>query len=371
MSGAERIRAALGARSYEVVAGPGVLADAGREMRALGPVRRAFVVTDALVGPLHAAALVRSLSDSGIAAPVVTVEPGEGTKSFAGLERLCDSLLDLQIERGDWIVALGGGVVGDLAGFAAGVLKRGTPYVQCPTTLLAQVDSSVGGKTAINARQGKNLIGLFHQPRLVLADTATLDTLPQRHMTAGFAEVVKYGLMGDAQFFSWLETHGAAALAAPGPERQYAIAHSIRTKARVVALDEREDGIRALLNLGHTFGHALEAESGFSDRLLHGEAVAIGMVLAFQLSEALGHCAAGTAARVAGFLRQCGLPTSPRAIFPEGTTAEPLMAHMRHDKKNRGGRITLILARGAGEAFADATVPEDAILKVLARALAP
>lgn len=352
-----KIAVGLGDRSYDVRVGTGLIASAGRHIAPFARSRRLFVVSDLTVARLHGAQLQAGLSAANLRVHEVTLAPGEATKSFTELERLCDALLDLHIERGDVVVAFGGGVIGDLAGFAAGVLKRGIDYVQIPTTLLAQVDSSVGGKTAINARQGKNLVGLFHQPRLVLADLDMLNTLPRRDLLAGFAEVVKYGLLGDAAFFHWIETHGVDVLNGAPNARSHAVVTSVAAKARIVAADERESSVRALLNLGHTFGHALEAETGYSERLLHGEAVAIGMVLAFQLSERLGYCAAGTAQKIMSVFANLGLPTSPRDALGLRVNADTMLAHMAHDKKNRDGQLTLILARGIGQAFVTQEAP--------------
>jgi 3-dehydroquinate synthase len=363
------IQVGLGARSYDVIAGHGLLRRAGELILPFTKSRRVFVVTDINVSRLYGDALTHNLAQTGIAAQVFPLPPGEGTKSFPQLAELCDRLLAAGVERGDLMIAFGGGVIGDLAGFAAGILKRGVDFVQFPTTLLAQVDSSVGGKTAINAAAGKNMIGLFYQPRLVLADTSVLDTLPRRELLAGFAEVVKYGLLGDATFYQWLEANGDAALASPGAERLHAIATSIAAKARIVAADEREAGLRALLNLGHTFGHALEAQTGYSERLLHGESVAIGMIMAFELSERLGHCAPGAAARIAAFFKHVGLPTSPRDVPSLNASPETMVAHMTHDKKNKGGKITLILARGIGDSFVTEDTPQDAIREQWARVL--
>jgi 3-dehydroquinate synthase len=365
----QTIHVALGARSYDVLAAPGLLQRAGDAILPFAKSRRVFVVTDTNVHARYAQALTACLTAAGVAPIYFTLAPGEGAKSFPVLARLCDDLLAAGVERGDLVLAFGGGVIGDLAGFAAGILKRGVDFVQIPTTLLAQVDSSVGGKTAINAAAGKNMIGLFNQPRLVLADTAVLDTLPRREMLAGFAEVAKYGLLGDAAFFAWLEAHGAAVLDHSGPERLYAITTSIAAKARIVAEDEREAGMRALLNLGHTFGHALEAETGYGERLLHGESVAIGMIMAFELSERLGHCAPGAAARIAAFFKRIGLPASPRDVPGLNASPETMVAHMTHDKKNKDGRITLILARGIGQSFVTSDTPVAAIRDQWARAL--
>jgi 3-dehydroquinate synthase len=368
----ERVRVELGARSYDIVVGAGVLAEAGSHLKTLG-VKRAVVVTDETVAALHLPALTGSLARAGVRHDRVIVPPGEATKSFAGLEHLIESMLALGIERSTVVVALGGGVVGDLAGFAAAIALRGLDYVQVPTTLLAQIDSSVGGKTAIDSRHGKNLVGAFHQPRLVLADTAVLDTLPRRELLAGYAEVVKYGLIDDAPFFAWLEQHGVPLIAGDAEARRRAIVACCRAKARVVALDERESGPRALLNLGHTFGHALEAELDFRpDLLLHGEAVAIGMIMALDLSVRLGLAPAADAERVRRHFEALGLPTGLGAAQFGGRrfTVDGLLERMRHDKKVRDGRMTFVLARGIGRAFLSQDVAVDALREVLERAVA-
>jgi len=360
----EVITVGLGARAYDIHAGAGLLAEAGTLLK---PLARGVVpvVTDSHVADLHLAALLDSLDKAGIAARPIVMAPGEGSKSFAGLEKLTGALLDMEIDRSGLIVALGGGVIGDLAGFAAGVLKRGVAFAQLPTTLLAQVDSSVGGKTAINAPQGKNLIGLFHQPRIVIADTALLSTLPRRELLSGYAEVVKYGALGDAAFFDWLEANAARALSGDGAALVKAVAQSCRMKAGIVARDERETGERALLNLGHTFGHALEAATGFSGRLIHGEGVAIGMVLAFQLSVKLGLAPGQDATRFARHLKSVGLPTAIGDIPGPRPDADSLIAHMAHDKKAKDGKLTFILLRGLGEAFVTSDVPLAAVKDVL------
>jgi 3-dehydroquinate synthase len=349
------VRVGLGARSYDVVVETGLLARAADHLKPLSRGRTMAIVTDENVRP-HLDALQATLSAAGIASEAIVLPPGESTKSWAMLEQLTDRLLDLGVERGDHVIALGGGVIGDLVGFACSILKRGCGFVQVPTTLLAQVDSSVGGKTAINTRAGKNLIGAFHQPALVLIDPVVLETLPARQVRAGYAEVVKYGLIDDADFFAWCETNGAALLAGDLPAREYAIAYSVAAKARIVAEDERETtGRRALLNLGHTFGHALEAEAGFSDRLLHGEGVAAGMALAYGFSAASGLASDADAARVAAHLRGVGLPDGLAAA---GITAsgEALVAHMLHDKKMDAGTLPFLLARGIGQSFVDSSV---------------
>ncbi len=344
------VNVALGERSYDITIGRGTLAALGRKIAALRPGAKAAIVTDATVARLHLAAAEAALAAAGIGVTSVTVPAGEGSKSFAVLERVCEALISARIERADLVVALGGGVVGDLAGFAAAVVRRGLDYVQVPTTLLAQVDSSVGGKTAIDSRQGKNLIGAFHQPVLVVADTALLDTLPAREFRAGYAEVAKYGLIADAGFFAWLEANWREVFAG-GPAREHAIAVSCRMKAAIVGRDERETGERGLLNLGHTFGHAFEAAAGFSDRLLHGEAIALGMVLAFAFSARRGLLAAGEAERVERHLAAVGLPTRIAAVPGGAPDADRLMELIAQDKKVKRGRLTFILARGIGSSF--------------------
>jgi 3-dehydroquinate synthase len=361
----ETIEVALGSRSYDIHVEAGAIDHAGALVKPFAP-GFAPVVTDSHVAAHHLQPLVAALEREGIAARPIILAPGEGTKSFQGLEHLCSALLAAGVDRGGLIVALGGGVVGDLAGFAAGVLKRGVDFVQIPTTLLAQVDSSVGGKTAINTTEGKNLVGIFHQPRLVIADTKALATLPHRELRAGYAEVVKYGALGDADFFGWLEANGAAALRGEADKLSYIVAHSCRMKAAIVARDERETGERALLNLGHTFGHALEAATGYSSRLLHGEGVAIGMVLAFRLSATLGLAPAADAERIVRLLCDSGLPAEISDIAGARPDVDTLIAHMMHDKKTKDGRLTFVLARGLGHAFTTRDVPIDAVHAVLA-----
>ncbi len=349
------ITVALGDRSYDVLIETGLLARAGEQIAPLSRGRRMAIVSDGNVTD-HLATLQASLSAAGVDSEAIVLPPGEGTKSWAMLERLTDRLLDLGVERGDHVVALGGGVIGDLVGFVCSILKRGCGFVQVPTTLLAQVDSSVGGKTAINTRAGKNLVGAFHQPALVLIDPQVLDTLPIRELRAGYAEVIKYGLIDDADFFAWCEAHGAALLAGDAEARAYAIAHAVGAKARIVAEDERETtGKRALLNLGHTFGHALEAETGFSDKLLHGEAVAAGMAMAFGYSAAQGLAPAADAGRVGEHLRSVGLPDGASAAGV-GADGAILVAHMLHDKKMDGGTLPFLLARGIGRTYLDRSV---------------
>jgi 3-dehydroquinate synthase len=349
------VRVPLAERSYDVVIEAGALAHAGERLAPLSRGRGMVIVTDENLR-FHLATLQSALVATGVTSEAIVLPPGEGTKSWAQLEALTDRLLALGVERGDHVVALGGGVIGDLVGFACSILKRGCGFVQVPTTLLAQVDSSVGGKTAINSRAGKNLIGAFHQPALVLIDPDVLDTLPPRELRAGYAEVVKYGLIDDPDFFAWCEGNATALLAGDAAAREYAIAHSVAAKARIVGADEREtSGRRALLNLGHTFGHALEAEAGFSHRLLHGEGVAAGMALAFGFSAAQGLCPPEDAARVARHLRNVGLPDSLTAagIRADGAT---LVAHMMHDKKMDAGTLAFLLARGIGRTYLDKSV---------------
>jgi 3-dehydroquinate synthase len=364
------VRVALGARGYDIHIGPGVLARAGELMRPVLKAPRVLVVADATVAALHLDALAASLDRAGIAHAALTVPPGEASKSFRQLESLISGLLRARIERSTALVALGGGVIGDLAGFAAAIALRGIDYVQVPTTLLAQVDSSVGGKTAINTPEGKNLVGAFHQPRLVLADTGVLATLPRRELLAGYAEVVKYGAIGDRAFFSWLEAHGAGLLAGDPGALVHAVAASCRAKAAVVAADEREEGLRETLNFGHTFGHALEAETGFSDALLHGEAVAFGMVLAARLSVARGLCPAGDLARLARHLAAAGLPTRFADLPQNPWSPARLIEHMGRDKKVRDGRIRFVLTRGIGTAFTAPDVPVAEVAAMLEAALA-
>ncbi len=347
------VAVALGDRAYDIVIGRGVLQSLGARIADLRPGARAAVITDRNVAGHWLAATEASLGETGIASSHIIVEEGEGSKSFANLQQVSEAMIAARIERADLVIALGGGVVGDLAGFAAAILRRGVDFVQVPTSLLAQVDSSVGGKTGINSPQGKNLIGAFHQPLLVIADTAVLDTLSARQFRAGYAEVAKYGVLGDAAFFTWLEANHADIFAG-GSAREHAIATSCRAKAAIVERDERENGERALLNLGHTFAHVLEAATGFSDRLFHGEAVAIGMVLAAELSAQLGMIGGQDAMRITRHLADVGLPTSLQEIAgfaQEGLAdADTLMGLMAQDKKVRRGRLTFILLNAIGRA---------------------
>jgi 3-dehydroquinate synthase len=344
---------ALGDRAYDIVIGRNVLTSLGPRIAQLRPGVRTAVVTDRTVARHWLEATQATLAEAGIPAATIVVEEGEGSKSYAGLEKVSEALIAAKIERNDLVIALGGGVVGDLAGFAAAILRRGVDFVQVPTSLLAQVDSSVGGKTGINSPQGKNLLGAFHQPVLVVADTAVLDTLSPRQFRAGYAEVAKYGLLGDASFFAWLEANHAD-ITKGGAAREHAIATSCRAKAAIVARDERETGDRALLNLGHTFGHALEAVTGFSDRLFHGEGVAVGMVLAAQFSAELGMLPPVDVERIVNHLGSVGLPTRLQDIAgfaQEGLgDADQLLALMAQDKKVKRGKLTFILMEAIGRA---------------------
>jgi 3-dehydroquinate synthase len=365
MSTASTLRVALDRNGYDIHIGAGLLARAGALIAPAIRQKRAVIVTDENVAALHLASLTASLDAAKIAHHQIILPPGEQTKDFTHFAKLCEDVLKLGIERGTPLIALGGGVVGDLTGFAAATLLRGLDYVQIPTTLLAQVDSAVGGKTAIDTAQGKNLVGAFHQPILVLADTGTLATLPKRELMAGYAEVVKYGVIRDAEFFAWLEANGAALLGGDAALRSHAVRRSLEIKAAVVAADERETGERAILNYGHSFGHALEAETGFGDTLLHGEAVALGMCLAGDLAARLGHWKADDAARVKRVLSASGLRTSLSALPERVRDPATLLAHMRRDKKVKAGRITLILPRKIGEVFVTADVAPETLLDFL------
>ncbi len=347
------VRVELGIRSYDVLVGRGLVANAAQHVGdRLGENCKAFVVTDENVAAVHLDAVTGPFRAAGRLRGQAVLPAGEATKCFGELESLCAEILRAGVERGDCVVALGGGVIGDLAGFASAIVRRGVRYVQIPTSLLAQVDSSVGGKTGINTVQGKNLIGAFHQPHLVLADTDILATLPEREMRAGYAEVVKYGLLGDRSFYDWLDANVDSILAKDPDALRHAVRRSIEMKAEIVARDETEQGDRALLNLGHTFGHALEAWTGYSSRLLHGEGVAIGMGLAFRLSEQLGLCKPQTAAQVTAHLKRAGLPVDISDIaMPKAADPAELVRLMGQDKKVRDGQLTFIMVRGIGEAF--------------------
>ncbi len=360
---------ALGDRRYDIVIGRGQLASLGARIATLRPGAKLAIVSDENVAAQHLEAAVAAVKASAPQVSTVVLPPGESTKSFTHLASLCDKLISQRIERGDLVVALGGGVIGDLTGFAAAIVRRGLDYVQVPTSLLAQVDSSVGGKTAIDSPQGKNLIGAFHQPVLVIVDTALLDTLPAREFRAGYAEVAKYGLLGDAAFFAWLEANWKDVFAG-GPAREHAIAVSCRAKAAIVARDEHETGDRMLLNLGHTFGHALEADAGYSDRLLHGEAITIGMALAFEFSARRGLLPMAEAERAIRHFVAVGLPTRISDVPGKAPDAERLMTLIAQDKKVARGKLTFILARGIGNAFVAKDVDAADVRAFLAEKLA-
>jgi 3-dehydroquinate synthase len=359
------VRVGLGERAYDVAIGPGLLDQAGDRIAPLLKARRTAIVSDETVWALHGPRLTASLDRVGISWSEILVAPGEQSKSFEILADVSDRLLALELDRGDLIIAFGGGVVGDLAGFAASIYKRGIDFVQIPTTLLAQVDSSVGGKTAIDTPRGKNLIGAFHQPRLVLADLDVLATLSDREMRAGYAEVIKYGLLGDFAFFEWLEANAAAVLAREPQALAHAVARSVEMKAEIVAEDEKEAGRRALLNLGHTFGHALEAETGYGEALLHGEAVGAGMALAFRFSAGQGLCPSQDARRAQAAIAASGLPIDMSQVSAQPFDAAKLVRHMGQDKKAEGGRLTFILARALGDAFVAKDVSSQAVFDFL------
>nr|WP_034814958.1 3-dehydroquinate synthase [Ensifer sp. BR816] len=365
MHAERKVRVNLGDRSYDILIGPGLIAAAGREIASRLKGRRMAVITDENVAPRYLEPLMASLKASGIEAVSLVLPAGEKTKSFEHLVPVCDAILAAKIERNDAVIALGGGVIGDLTGFAAGIVRRGSRFIQIPTSLLAQVDSSVGGKTGINSPHGKNLIGVFHQPDLVLADTDVLDTLSPREFRAGYAEVAKYGLIDKPEFFDWLERNWQAVFAG-GDARIEAIAASCQAKADVVAADERENGLRALLNLGHTFGHALEAATEYdSRRLVHGEGVAIGMVLAHQFSARMNLASPDDARRVEAHLKGVGLPTRMADIPGDLPPAERLMEAIAQDKKVKGGKLTFILTRGIGQSFVADDVPASEVLGFL------
>ncbi|WP_375690655.1 3-dehydroquinate synthase [Pseudooceanicola sp. LIPI14-2-Ac024] len=365
----DTVRVALAERSYDIHVGEGLLPRAGALIAPILHRPRVAVITDETVAAHHLDSLREGLAVQGIAMEALALPPGEATKGWPEFTRTVEWLLDQKVERRDVVVALGGGVIGDLAGFAAAVLRRGVRFVQVPTSLLAQVDSSVGGKTGINTRHGKNLVGAFHQPSLVLCDTGILDTLPPRDFLAGYGEVVKYGLLGDAAFFDWLEAHGPALAHGDRAARIRAVRRSCEMKAEIVARDETEQGDRALLNLGHTFCHALEAATGYSDRLLHGEGVAIGCLLAFELSARLGLCSQEDPSRLAAHLRQMGTKVTLADIPGDLPDADGLLELMAQDKKVMDGKLRFILARGIGQAFVTSDVPSDTVRAVLTDAL--
>ena len=366
---ADSVRVELGDRAYDVRIGTGLIDRAGEYLVPLLRRRQVAVVTDDTVAGLHLDRLRAGLSASGISLTALALKPGEATKGWPDLARTVEWLLGQKVERGDLVVALGGGVIGDLAGFAAAILRRGVRFVQIPTTLLAQVDSSVGGKTGINSSHGKNLIGAFHQPALVLADISVLQTLPRRDFLSGYGEVVKYGLLGDAGFFDWLERNGPALAAGDGALRHHAVARSVAMKAAIVARDETEQGDRALLNLGHTFCHALEAATGFSNRLLHGEGVAVGCALAFEVSQRMGLCAPEAPSRVRAHLAAMGMKGTLGDIAGDLPDADGVLALMAQDKKVQDGKLRFILARGIGQAFVADGVDLALVRGVLAEAL--
>ncbi|KEJ88351.1 3-dehydroquinate synthase [Sulfitobacter donghicola] len=366
----ERVHVALPGREYNVEIGPGLLAQAGAHVAPLLRRPRVAVISDENVAALHMDTLRAGLAADGIRMEALVLPAGEATKCWAELTRCVEWLLEQQVERGDIVVAFGGGVIGDLVGFAAAVLRRGVRFVQIPTSLLAQVDSSVGGKTGINTSHGKNLVGAFHQPSLVLADTAVLGTLTPRDFLAGYGEVVKYGLLGDAAFFDWLEQQGPALADGDGPARVEAVRRSVQMKADIVERDETEQGDRALLNLGHTFGHALEAATGYSDRLLHGEGVAIGCALAFELSSRMGLCSQEAPSRVRAHLRAMGMKVDLADIPGDLPDAEALLGLMGQDKKVVEGQLRFILASDIGTSFVTGDVAKADVLSVLSDALA-
>ena len=365
----EAVKVELGDRSYEVRIGPDLIASAGHEIAPILVRPKVAIVTDETVSSHHLRDLQKSLSEAGVTSSALALPPGEATKSWDSLQKTVEWLLAEKIERRDVVIALGGGVIGDLAGFAAAILRRGVRFVQMPTSLLAQVDSSVGGKTGINSPHGKNLVGAFHQPSLVLADIGVLDTLTERDFLAGYGEVVKYGLLGDAQFFEWLEKHGPALAQGDANLRAEAVRRSVQMKADIVARDETEQGDRALLNLGHTFCHALEAATGYSDRLLHGEGVAIGCALAFETSSRLGLCPQEEPSRVRAHLKSMGMKTDLADIPGDLPDAGALIALMAQDKKVLDGQLRFIMARGIGEAFVTSDVDAGILRAVLHDAL--
>ncbi len=360
----------LPGREYDVVIGPGLLDDAATLIAPMLRRPKVAILTDEIVAQHHLATLQSNLDTAGISSSALALPAGEATKSWPHFSRAVEWLLAEKVERGDIVIALGGGVIGDLGGFAAAVIRRGVRFVQIPTTLLAQVDSSVGGKTGINAPQGKNLIGAFHQPSLVLADTSILSTLAPRDYLAGYGEVVKYGMLGDAAFFNWLEQNGPAAAAGDMAARVHLVHRSVQMKADIVERDETEQGDRALLNLGHTFCHALEAATGYSDRLLHGEGVAVGCALAFELSARLGLCSQEDPSRVRAHLREMGMKTDLTDIPGDLPDAATLLDLMGQDKKVVDGQLRFILARSIGDAFVTSDVSADAVLAVLRDGLA-
>ncbi len=361
----EKLNVELGERSYDILVGAGLVADAGPYITNVLPQPRVVVVTDENVAAHYLGPLMASLKKASVEATAITLPAGEESKSFAMLEELTESLLELKIERTTTLIALGGGVIGDLVGFAAAITLRGIPFIQVPTTLLSQVDSSVGGKTGINSRLGKNLVGAFYQPLLVLSDIETLNTLPRREVLAGYAEVVKYGLIANADFFDWLVDNGASIIDGDAGARIHAIVTSCKAKSDIVTKDELEHGARALLNLGHTFGHALEAETGYSDKLLHGESVAIGSIMAFDASQRTGLCGLEDFEKVRAHFEAIGLPVGLANIKGTDWTSSRLLEHMSRDKKVKDGKITFVLAHGIGDAFVTSDISSDAVAGML------
>lgn len=367
MAESKHITVSLGERSYDIVVGERLIGKAGRYIAEVTKAKRVLIVTDEQVAKLYLHRLTNALEEANITSRCILVKPGEQSKSFAVFSRVAEALLAEKPDRRTPVIALGGGVVGDLAGFCASVLLRGVPLVQIPTTLLSQVDSSVGGKTGINSEHGKNLIGTFYQPHLVLVDVASLLTLPERHLKAGYAEILKYGLLGDQQFFDWLEKNGAALLAGDSALRSEAVMRSCKAKASVVAADEREQGQRALLNLGHTFGHAFEAHTGFSDVLLHGEAVALGMLMAMEISCEMGHSSPQDLSRLRAHYAEVGLASNLRDYAQDWDVAS-LMDHFTRDKKVVDGKCNFVLLKGVGHAFVTQDVEQGLLEQVLQRA---
>jgi 3-dehydroquinate synthase len=359
----------LGERSYDILVGAGLITNAARHISLLLHQPRVIIITDDNVGPIWLKPLTDSLEGGNILHQTIVLPAGEQTKNFQQLEQLVNEILGLGIERKTTLIALGGGVIGDITGFAASIILRGIDFIQIPTSLLAQVDSSVGGKTGINTTHGKNLAGAFYQPRLVLADTDALATLPKRQLLAGYAEVVKYGLIDDPEFFTWCDNNATALLDGDVSALSYAVHKSCQAKARIVSADERESGQRALLNLGHTFGHALEAEVGYGDKLLHGEAVGIGMIMAFELSNRLGLCDQGDVGQICEHFERVGLKTTLDGLADSAWNAEKLIGHMGKDKKVEAGSIAFVLARGIGKSFVSRDVGMEDVTAVLERAL--
>lgn len=363
--GIEVLQVPMGDRSYNIHVGEGGIAQAGSILSGILRAPRVIIVTDTNIAKAWLQPLKDSLSKSKITIREIILPPGEQTKSMAQLGQLLDDLLEGGVDRKTTLIALGGGVIGDLTGFAAAVLLRGIDFIQIPTTLLAQVDSSVGGKTAVDTRFGKNLIGAFHQPRAVIADTLTLDTLPMRERRCGYAEVLKYGVINDRNFFDWLQINGQKVLNGDSGARREAVLRSCANKAKIVAADEREAGLRALLNLGHTFGHAIEAQIGFEDKLKHGEAVAIGMVMALELSVRLAMTSETERDTLRAHLIEVGLPTDLKGLAGKNWTSEALLEHMGRDKKTQGGKLTFILARAIGNSFVANDVDPKIVADVL------